>query len=56
MTHYQRILAYVVPDAVHVLIDGRIVRSGDKHLAAEIESRGYDWVADAAGPATTGES
>ncbi len=56
VTHYQRILAYVVPDAVHVLIDGRIVRSGDKHLAAEIESRGYDWVADAAGPATTGES
>ena len=51
VTHYQRILSYVVPDAGHILVDGRIVRSGDKHLAAEIESRGYDWVTEAAQPA-----
>ena len=50
VTHYQRILQYVVPDAVHILIDGRIVRSGDRQLAVEIESRGYDWVAEAAQP------
>ena len=42
VTHYQRILNYVVPDRVHVLIDGRIVRSGGKELALEVESRGYD--------------
>ena len=42
ITHYQRILNYVVPDVVHVLIDGRIVRSGDKELAQEVEARGYD--------------
>ena len=44
VTHYERVLAHVVPDRVHVLIDGRIVRSGDKGLAAEIEERGYDWL------------
>ena len=56
VTHYQRILEYVVPDTVHILIDGRIVRSGDKMLAAEIESTGYDPVAEAAGLAPAGES
>ena len=44
VTHYQRILNYVVPDKVHVLIGGRVVRSGDKDLAAQIESQGYDWL------------
>lgn len=44
ITHYQRLLDYIVPDFVHVLYDGRIVRSGDKHLALELESKGYDWI------------
>jgi Fe-S cluster assembly ATP-binding protein len=44
VTHYQRLLGYVVPDFVHVLSGGRIVKSGDKSLAQELESRGYDWV------------
>lgn len=44
ITHYQRLLSYIVPDFVHVMIDGRIVKSGDKSLALELESRGYDWV------------
>ena len=44
VTHYQRMLDYVVPDVVHVLLDGRILRSGDAGLARELESRGYDWV------------
>ncbi|WP_027351220.1 Fe-S cluster assembly ATPase SufC [Halotalea alkalilenta] len=44
VTHYQRLLDYIVPDHVHVLIDGRIARSGDKGLALELESRGYDWI------------
>jgi Fe-S cluster assembly ATP-binding protein len=44
VTHYQRLLDYVVPDHVHVLVKGRIVRSGDKSLALELERRGYDWV------------
>jgi Fe-S cluster assembly ATP-binding protein len=44
VTHYQRLLNYVIPDFVHVLIDGRIVKSGDKELALELEERGYDWV------------
>ena len=56
ITHYQRILNYVVPDVVHILLDGRFVRSGDKALAAEIEARGYEWVAEAAGLAPAGES
>ena len=42
ITHYQRILDYVVPDKVHVIINGRIVKSGDKKLALEIEDKGYD--------------
>jgi Fe-S cluster assembly ATP-binding protein len=44
ITHYQRLLDYVVPDRVHVLSDGRIVRSGDKALAVELESKGYGWI------------
>ncbi|HEY4212344.1 MAG TPA: Fe-S cluster assembly ATPase SufC [Steroidobacteraceae bacterium] len=44
VTHYQRLLDYIVPDAVHVLVKGRIARSGDKTLALELERRGYDWV------------
>ena len=44
VTHYQRLLDYIVPDRVHVLVDGRIVKSGDAALALELESRGYDWV------------
>ena len=45
VTHYQRLLEYVVPDFVHVLVRGRIARSGDRTLALELERRGYDWVA-----------
>jgi len=44
ITHYQRLLTYIVPDFVHVMYDGRIVKSGDKSLALELESKGYDWV------------
>jgi Fe-S cluster assembly ATP-binding protein len=45
ITHYQRLLNYVVPDVVHVLCDGRIVKSGGKELALELEEKGYDWIA-----------
>jgi Fe-S cluster assembly ATP-binding protein len=48
VTHYQRLLDYVEPDRVHVLSDGRIIRSGDKSLALELEEKGYDWVRKAA--------
>ncbi len=44
ITHYQRLLDYIVPDFVHVMHDGRIVKSGDKSLALELEAKGYDWV------------
>jgi Fe-S cluster assembly ATP-binding protein len=44
ITHYQRLLDYIVPDFVHVLIDGRIVKSGTKELAYELEEKGYDWI------------
>lgn len=44
ITHYQRLLEYIVPDFVHVLFDGRIVKSGGKELAVELESKGYEWV------------
>ena len=44
VTHYQRLLDYIVPDRVHVLASGRIIKSGDKDLALELERRGYDWV------------
>lgn len=46
VTHYQRLLDYIVPDFVHVLYKGRIVKSGTKELALELEERGYDWVKD----------
>lgn len=48
VTHYQRLLDYIEPDHVHVLSKGRIVRSGDKSLALELEKRGYEWVQEAA--------
>jgi Fe-S cluster assembly ATP-binding protein len=51
VTHYQRLLNYIVPDYVHVLAGGRIVRSGGKELAMELEARGYDWVEEEAGVA-----
>ena len=44
VTHYQRMLNYIVPDRVHVLSDGRIVKSGDRELALELEERGYEWL------------
>ena len=44
ITHYQRLLDYIVPDFVHVLCNGRIVKSGDKELALELEEKGYDWI------------
>ncbi len=44
ITHYQRLLEYIVPDFVHVLYDGRIVKSGTKELALELEEKGYDWI------------
>jgi len=51
ITHYQRLLSYIVPDFVHVMYDGRIVKSGDKSLALELESKGYDWVRKEFAPA-----
>ena len=47
ITHYQRLLNYIVPDFVHVLFDGQIVRSGGKELALELEEKGYDWIKEA---------
>jgi len=44
ITHYQRLLDHIIPDFVHVLYDGRIVKSGDKNLALELEAKGYDWI------------
>lgn len=49
VTHYQRILDYITPDYVHVLVDGKIVRSGGSSLAMELEEKGYDWVKDVVG-------
>ena len=46
ITHYQRLLDYIIPDFVHVLFDGKIVKSGTKELAKELENKGYDWVKD----------
>jgi Fe-S cluster assembly ATP-binding protein len=48
VTHYQRLLNYIVPDHVHVLFRGRIVRSGGKELALELEEKGYDWIKEEA--------
>jgi Fe-S cluster assembly ATP-binding protein len=46
ITHYQRILDYVEPDVVHIMLDGQIVMEGDAELAVELEDKGYDWVRD----------
>ena len=46
ITHYQRLLNYIIPDFVHVMVQGRIVRSGGKELALELEEKGYDWIRD----------
>jgi Fe-S cluster assembly ATP-binding protein len=51
ITHYQRLLNYIIPDKVHVLLDGRIVKSGGKELAFELEEKGYTWVEDEPGNA-----
>jgi Fe-S cluster assembly ATP-binding protein len=48
VTHYQRMLNYIVPDYVHVMESGRIVKTGGKALAEELEARGYDWIREAA--------
>jgi Fe-S cluster assembly ATP-binding protein len=48
VTHYQRLLDYIVPDVVHVLAHGRIIKSGPRELALELEERGYDWLTKAA--------
>jgi len=55
VTHYQRLLEHIVPDVVHVLVDGRIVRSGGKELALELEQRGYGWVEALAAGASLAE-
>jgi Fe-S cluster assembly ATP-binding protein len=46
ITHYQRLLDYIVPDYVHVLAKGKIIKTGDKELARTLESKGYDWLTD----------
>ncbi|MEO0795390.1 MAG: Fe-S cluster assembly ATPase SufC [Verrucomicrobiota bacterium] len=51
ITHYQRLLEYIVPDVVHVMYDGRIVKTGGKELALELEAKGYDWVKEELAPA-----
>jgi Fe-S cluster assembly ATP-binding protein len=56
VTHYQRLLDYVIPDFVHVLADGRIVRSGGKDLPHELEQKGYAWLEESAEPAKSGVS
>lgn len=53
ITHYQRLLDYIVPDVVHVLYDGKIVKSGPKELALELEEKGYDWIKSELGTANT---
>jgi Fe-S cluster assembly ATP-binding protein len=49
VTHYQRLLNYITPDYVHVLFNGRIVKSGGKELALALEAKGYDWIRDEVG-------
>ncbi len=51
VTHYQRLLEYIVPDRVHVLYDGKLVKSGGKELALELEEKGYGWLEASEGPA-----
>jgi Fe-S cluster assembly ATP-binding protein len=51
VTHYQRLLNHILPDYVHVMDGGRIIKTGGKDLALELESRGYDWVAEEAAAA-----
>ncbi len=51
ITHYERILQYIVPDRVHVMLDGKVVRSGDKELANQLEEHGYGWIRDEAAAA-----
>jgi Fe-S cluster assembly ATP-binding protein len=51
ITHYERILQYITPDRVHVMMDGKIVRSGDKELARKLEENGYDWIREEAAAA-----
>jgi len=53
VTHYQRLLNFIVPDFVHVLVDGQIVKSGGKELALELEARGYEWLTGIPEPAST---
>jgi Fe-S cluster assembly ATP-binding protein len=48
VTHYQRLLDYIVPDFVHVLFNGKIVKTGGKELAHELEAKGYDWIKEEA--------
>ena len=48
ITHYQRLLDYIIPDFVHVLYNGKIIKSGDKELAKELEAKGYDWLKEEA--------
>ena len=55
ITHYQRLLEYLVPDVTHVLMDGRIVRSGDRSLALELEKHGYGWSEQELASAESGE-
>ena len=55
ITHYQRLLNYIIPDFVHVLMDGKIVKSGGKALSLQLEEQGYDWVKDLPGQAVTGQ-
>jgi len=55
VTHYQRILDYIVPDHVHVMIDGKIAESGDKSLAIKLEEQGYDWLTDKTSVSVNGE-
>jgi Fe-S cluster assembly ATP-binding protein len=54
VTHYQRLLNYIIPDFVHVLAGGRIVKEGGKELALELEEKGYDWIKGAAAAGSAG--
>jgi Fe-S cluster assembly ATP-binding protein len=55
VTHYQRILDYIQPDHVHVMLDGKVVKSGDKNLAMKLEEQGYDWLTDLSSVSVNGE-